>query len=105
LNSSPWRFTKRIAHSRQSLRSSACDVDAIFSAPSVFSTMCSIGWPWQSQPGTYGATNPRIVLYRTTRSLSTLLNAVPMWMSPLAYGGPSCSTNAGPPALTSSERR
>ena len=40
-------------------------------------TLCSIGRPWQSQPGTYGLSNPAIVSERTTRSLSTLLSKVP----------------------------
>ena len=33
----------------------------------------------------------------TTKSLRILLSAVPMWISPLAYGGPSWSTNIGAP--------
>src|SRR6476469_6177610 len=37
----------------------------------------------------------------TTSSLRILLSAVPMWMLPLAYGGPSCSTNFGAPARRS----
>ena len=34
----------------------------------------------------------------TTKSFRILLNAVPRWMRPLAYGGPSCSTYVGRPA-------
>src|ERR1022692_3469283 len=34
----------------------------------------------------------------TTKSLRILLNAVPIWIRPLAYGGPSCSTYNGRPA-------
>src|SRR5207253_4182195 len=37
----------------------------------------------------------------TTSSLRILFSAVPMWMLPLAYGGPSCSTNFGAPARRS----
>src|SRR6267143_360672 len=33
----------------------------------------------------------------TTSSFRILFSAVPMWMLPLAYGGPSCSTNFGAP--------
>src|SRR4051812_2548588 len=33
----------------------------------------------------------------TTRSFRILLSAVPRWMLPLAYGGPSCRTNFGAP--------
>src|SRR5688572_11908385 len=33
----------------------------------------------------------------TTRSLRILLRAWPMWISPLAYGGPSCSRYSGAP--------
>ena len=33
----------------------------------------------------------------TTRSFRILFIAVPMWMLPFAYGGPSCSTNFGAP--------
>ena len=59
------------------------------SRPAVsFTTLNSIGKPWQSQPGTNGAANPAMVFDFTTRSLSSLLSAVPMWTSPLAKGGP-----------------
>src|ERR1041385_3016991 len=50
-------------------------------------TLNSIGSPWQSQPGIYGALNPRSVLYLTMMSLRILLSAVPMCTSPLAKGG------------------
>ena len=40
-------------------------------------TLNSMGNPWQSHPGTYGARNPRIVLYLTMMSLSILFSAVP----------------------------
>src|SRR6185436_358152 len=40
---------------------------------------------------------PAIVRDFTTMSLSTLFMAVPMWISPLAYGGPSWSTKRGAP--------
>ena len=62
-----------------------------------FSTACSIGNPWQSQPGTYGASKPASVRDLTMMSLRILLTAWPRWMSPLAYGGPSCRTYFGRP--------
>ena len=57
---------------------------SFFFGPSSFSSFNSIGRPWQSQPGTYGASNPIIERERTTMSLRTLLRAVPRWMLPLA---------------------
>ena len=57
-----------------------------------------MGMPWQSQPGTYGASKPASPLLLTMTSLRILLTACPMWMSPFAYGGPSCSTKRGRPA-------
>src|SRR6185437_11449097 len=58
--------------------------------PNFFSTAISIGRPWQSQPGTYGARKPAISFERTTISLRILLTAWPRWILPFAYGGPSC---------------
>ena len=52
-------------------------------------TLCSMGRPWQSQPGTYGTRIPSIRRERTTMSFSTLLRRWPRWIDPLAYGGPS----------------
>ena len=66
--------------------------------PNFFSTASSIGRPWQSQPGTYGASKPASSFDLTTMSLSILLTAWPMWIAPFAYGGPSCRTNAAGPA-------
>src|SRR5205807_827796 len=65
--------------------------------PYFFSICTSIGMPWQSQPGTYGASKPASDFDLTMMSLRILFTAVPMWMSPLAYGGPSCSTKRGRP--------
>ena len=59
------------------------------------STWCSIGNPWQSQPGTYTALKPSIERDLTITSLRTLLSMVPRWMLPLAYGGPSCRIHSG----------
>ena len=42
-----------------------------------FSTACSIGNPWQSQPGTYGASKPASVRDLTMMSLRILLTAWP----------------------------
>jgi len=38
-------------------------------------------------------------------SFRILFIAVPMWMSPLAYGGPSCKTNLGRPLAMVRSRR
>jgi hypothetical protein len=43
--------------------------------PFFFSTLSSIGNPWQSQPGTYGASKPDKVLDLIIISFSTLLTA------------------------------
>ena len=65
--------------------------------------LCSIGRPWQSHPGTYGVWWPCIERKRRITSLSVLLIRWPMWMSPLAKGGPSCRIHwdpaCGHPAL------
>ena len=55
-----------------------------FFPPSSWSTFSSMGSPWQSQPGTYGASNPAMVRDRTTTSFSTLFSTCPMWIFPLA---------------------
>ena len=47
------------------------------------------------------ASNPDIALLLTMMSLRILLTAWPMWMSPFAYGGPSCRTKRGRPLLAS----
>ena len=61
----------------------------VASAPSSFITLCSIGSPWQSQPGTKRTSWPALRRLRTTMSLRILLSRWPMWMVPLADGGPS----------------
>src|SRR4051812_29276770 len=38
-----------------------------------------------------------MLLAFTMKSFRILLNAVPRWMLPFAYGGPSCKTNTGLP--------
>src|SRR6185312_12277434 len=92
------------AYLRQARRTSAVDICAFFE-PSSLSTLISIGSPWQSQPGTYGESKPAMVFDLTTKSFRILLNAVPKWMRPLAYGGPSCRTYVGRPARDSRMRR
>ncbi len=57
---------------------------ARFFGPSSLSTLSSIGRPWQSHPGTYGASKPASVFERTTRSLRILFIEVPMWILPFA---------------------
>src|SRR5207342_3145747 len=92
--------TNRSAYARQARQKSATDMSRFF-GPSSRSTRNSIGRPWQSYPTTYGASNPAIERDLTTSSFRILFSAVPMWMLPLAYGGPSCSTNFGAPARRS----
>src|SRR5215217_2982353 len=45
----------------------------------------------------YGTSKPAIVRDLMTMSLRILLSAVPRWICPLAYGGPSWKTNFGAP--------
>ena len=75
---------------------SSCSRSPAFFASSWI--LCSIGSPWQSHPGTYGVRHPASVLNRRSTSFNVLLITCPMWMSPLANGGPSCSTHSGPSA-------
>ena len=69
--------------------------------PCFFSMAFSIGRPWQSQPGVYSASNPSSWRALTIMSLRILLTAWPMWIWPLAYGGPSCRMNLGAPRRAS----
>jgi hypothetical protein len=71
------------AYFRQARRMSAGDISRFF-GPSSRSTLSSIGRPWQSHPGTYGASKPAMLFDRTTRSFRILLRAVPMWIRPFA---------------------
>jgi len=52
--------------------------------PNFFSMAISIGKPWQSQPGMYGASKPASVFDLTMMSLRILLTACPRWIAPLA---------------------
>ena len=63
-------------------------------------TLCSIGRPWVSQPGTKRTRRPSISAPRTTKSFSTLLSMCPMWIGPFAYGGPSWKTNGSDDSRT-----
>ncbi len=83
------RSTYFSAYSRQARRTASGSISS-FLRPSFSSTLISIGSPWQSHPGTYGASNPAIVFVFTTKSLMHLLSACPRWIAPFAYGGPSC---------------
>ena len=56
-------------------------------------TLCSMGKPWQSQPGTKVTWCPCIRRERTTKSFNTLLRRCPRCRFPLAKGGPSWNTN------------
>ena len=92
LKSLRWMSTYFAAYARHARRNSAVLICRFF-GPSSRSTFSSIGRPWQSQPGTYGASKPSMLCDFTTMSLRILLSAWPMWISPFAYGGPSCSRN------------
>src|SRR3954470_1409855 len=96
LNCSRCRSRYFSAYARQALRTSSGAISS-FLRPRDSSTLISIGSPWQSHPGTYGASNPAMVFDFTTKSFRHLLSACPRWMGPLAYGGPSCSTYSGAP--------
>ena len=67
-------------------------------------TRCSMGRPWQSQPGVYGTRMPSMSRLRTTMSFSTLFTMWPTWIGPLAYGGPSWKRKCGAPARSRSRR-
>ena len=54
--------------------------------PSARDTLCSIGMPWQSHPGTNGERLPSIERERTTKSLRILLSAVPRWTRAVRIG-------------------
>ena len=58
-------------------------VGSIF-LPCFFSTTNSIGNPWQSHPGIYGASYPERILDLTIKSFKILLTAWPIWISPFA---------------------
>jgi hypothetical protein len=72
--------TNFAAYVRQRARISTFGIVSFFARPSSFSTFSSIGSPWQSQPGTYGAHRPVIARCFTMTSFRTLLSAVPRWM-------------------------
>ncbi len=73
----------RGAKARQAARNAA-RVELLPGLPCFFSTCSSIGSPWQSQPGMYGASKLSRVRDLTTMSLSILLTAWPMWITPFA---------------------
>ena len=56
--------------------------------PSSFSTFVSMGRPWQSQPGMYGARKPAMVFDFTIMSFRILLRPVPRWISPVGIRRP-----------------
>ena len=58
--------------------------------PKTWIALFSVGKPCVSYPGIYGVLYPFKFLYLTTVSFNILFNACPMWISPFAYGGPSC---------------
>jgi hypothetical protein len=71
------------AYSRHALRKATGDI-CFFFGPRLRSTCSSMGRPWQSQPGTKGASCPAMLRLRTTRSFRILLRAVPRWIWPFA---------------------
>ena len=71
------------AYARQAWRKASGDISRFFD-PRSRSTFSSIGSPWQSQPGRYGASFPVADRLRTITSFRILLSTVPRWMCPLA---------------------
>ena len=57
--------------------------------PMFFSTLTSIGRPCMSNPGWSRTLYPHILQYLIRMSLTVLFIAVPRWMAPVVYGGPS----------------
>jgi hypothetical protein len=79
MNSSRWMSIHFVAYARQARRSSSRVGLCFFSANSR-PTCISMGMPWLSQPGTYGASYPWSEAWRTAASFQILFAAVPMWM-------------------------
>ena len=63
--------------------------------PRAFSTCTSIGSPCISKPGVSITRNPCIRRKRNTMSFRILFHAVPKWIAPVVYGGPSKKLNTG----------
>ena len=57
--------------------------------PICFSTLTSMGRPCMSNPGWSRTLYPRILQYLIRMSFTVLFIAVPRWMAPVVYGGPS----------------
>ena len=72
--------------------------------PSSFSTSISTGRPCVSQPAFRCTWKPRIVLYLSTRSFTTLVRMCPGCGSPFAVGGPSMKMNLSQPFRCSTLR-
>ena len=69
-----WMSIWLAAYSRQALRNASAS-SFWPTRPCFFSTCCSIGRPWQSQPGTYGESKPSSERDLTMMSFRTLLMA------------------------------
>ena len=65
------------------------------------STLFSIGNPCMSHPACLLRLNPFMDLYLRYESLMILFHAVPRWIFPLQYGGPSRNEYLGPCSLSS----
>ena len=65
------------------------------------STLFSIGSPCMSHPACLLRLNPFMDLYLKYESLMILFHAVPKWILPLQYGGPSKNEYLGPFSLSS----
>src|SRR5208282_555494 len=65
------KFLRVLRHSARTSVGRICN----FLPPSSLSTLISMGSPWQSQPGTYGASNPAMVFDLTMKSFKHLFIA------------------------------
>src|SRR5438046_133241 len=64
-------FCAYLRHSSRTSSGFICN----FFPPSCWSTFISMGKPWQSQPGMYGASNPAIFFDLTTKSFRHLFRS------------------------------
>ena len=88
------------AYARQARRISTALISRFFE-PSFLSTCCSIGRPWQSQPGTYGASKPIIGAAAHDDVLQDLVQGVPDVDVAVGVGRAVVQDEAGPPGAPS----
>ena len=72
------------AYSLQACWKSFLSVTTSLRLPCFFSTFSSMGKPWQSHPGTYGASYPLKVFDLMVMSFRILLTECPKWIGPFA---------------------